>query len=975
MESVIVKLSLLVMNLFLFSYTECKSDETTTEHYNFPKEKCENLLPTCACYDYEVVVGLECENLTDFSNFTILSNGGLFKVNTTYEITLESLESLPAKSMNGLIVFRLYLDDPNIADIDSEAFDGVIRLRIFHVRRSSIKQIPNFKVIKDSLRDIHIENSLLISLHGTALQGLYLLDTVSFVNNSISSIDVDAFKGTDGVLIFDVSYNKLQFLPPTLFDSWKNLRKVVLSHNQLLHVDQLFAVTRPKFIYLDYNNLTNLDGVLYPNMTSVETLLLANNPFDRVSEMSFNGKIPNVRFIYLYHCKITEFDVRHYKGLDTLATLDLSYNLITKISNQTVDFGKNLELKFYGNQIKEFEAELTYKVRRLYIQDNNLDSLDRTLQFTQVAEVSVARNRLQFLSQQDFRGVHGMINVELQGNKVQWIDSRTFWNIRNDLHYLDLSGNLIRALNGSVRYLSQLKSLNLTQNLLQSFQEGEFTGLNELAELYIEHNQLVALGGQLQRVPQLQYLVVRNNRIHTLDPKEIPKRLQYLYMADNPFRCDCQLSPFLRWLTTTDSLATDMVPCLPLNGTHMNTSVVSSCPHPCSCSCTEDGGAYFMTLDCSFQNMSVFPSFLLEKKQQPDESANTSSIVQDEWLEFYQSGAFEFQIHDRLLGINLEGNNFRSLEHVRLPVQLRHLRLANNKIRRVPDSLLDKFHSLTKATFSGNQWECDCEILGFKKWLLSKSDVVEDNNMTFCSSNDAENMNLDRRKIYTLTDLDLCPLNIMLYLSIALVLTFLLMCAAMKIVYTRYELNIKVWLFSHGITCVKEKDIDRDKCFEAFISFCHKDFDLVHGQIIRVIKEKRPDVRLCLHYCHFVAGEFIDKNIFNAVKLSKRTILMLSENYLESEWCLMEFRAADMQSQKDKINRIIVVKLGDLPKNIDPAIKMYMDNTTYLNWGDKYFWNNLFYVLPGPEKNKNIITEAGNEMKGPSMYDSESYLI
>lgn len=60
----------------------------------------------------------------------------------------------------------------------------------------------------------------------------------------------------------------------------------------------------------------------------------------------------------------------------------------------------------------------------------------------------------------------------------------------------------------------------------------------------------------------------------------------------------------------------------------------------------------------------------------------------------------------------------------------------------------------------------------------------------------------------------------------------------------------------------------------------------------------------------------------------------------------MEFRAAHVQALEDKVHRIIVVKVGDLPKAIDPSIKVYLDSTTYLTWGEKYFWNNLLYVLP-----------------------------
>lgn len=42
------------------------------------------------------------------------------------------------------------------------------------------------------------------------------------------------------------------------------------------------------------------------------------------------------------------------------------------------------------------------------------------------------------------------------------------------------------------------------------------------------------------------------------------------------------------------------------------------------------------------------------------------------------------------------------------------------------------------------------------------------------------------------------------------------------------------------------------------------------------IEKRDPNIRLCLHYRHFIPGEFISDNITRAVKNSKRTVLILS---------------------------------------------------------------------------------------------------
>ncbi|GIY52260.1 hypothetical protein CEXT_769621 [Caerostris extrusa] len=71
---------------------------------------------------------------------------------------------------------------------------------------------------------------------------------------------------------------------------------------------------------------------------------------------------------------------------------------------------------------------------------------------------------------------------------------------------------------------------------------------------------------------------------------------------------------------------------------------------------------------------------------------------------------------------------------------------------------------------------------------------------------------LAERGIWLLSDLELCPGNTGLYISMGFgFLSLLLAVAGGIIAWTRYKMNVKVWLYSHGVTWFKEKDIDRDK--------------------------------------------------------------------------------------------------------------------------------------------------------------------
>ena len=134
-------------------------------------------------------------------------------------------------------------------------------------------------------------------------------------------------------------------------------------------------------------------------------------------------------------------------------------------------YNKNkISKSFCHNFLQNFviiAAEIKPSVKRLYLNGNRLKALDTVLQNTQMEEVQIAGNQIEYLAEGDFHDVHSTNNLEFQENKIQRIDTKTFEPLRNHLHYLDLSYNFITTLNGSLRYISQLKLLNLTHNLIQ----------------------------------------------------------------------------------------------------------------------------------------------------------------------------------------------------------------------------------------------------------------------------------------------------------------------------------------------------------------------------------------------------------------------------------------------------------------------------------------------------------------------------
>ena len=79
---------------------------------------------------------------------------------------------------------------------------------------------------------------------------------------------------------------------------------------------------------------------------------------------------------------------------------------------------------------------------------------------------------------------------------------------------------------------------------------------------------------------------------------------------------------------------------------------------------------------------------------------------------------------------------------------------------------------------------------------------------------------------------------------------------------------------------------------------------------------------MCLHYRDWIPGEYIQNQILQSVQASRRTIVVLSHNFLESVWGQLEFKAAHSQALKDKTNRIIVIVFGEVRSLINLLIAL-----------------------------------------------------
>lgn len=227
-------------------------------------------------------------------------------------------------------------------------------------------------------------------------------------------------------------------------------------------------------------------------------------------------------------------------------------------------------------------------------------------------------------------------------------------------------------------------------------------------------------------------------------------------------------------------------------------------------------------------------------------------------------------------------------------------------------------------------------------------------------------------------------------------LVVLAVALSIALLYTRNRQTLLAFVYVHLqpiFVCfsLNEDDLDREKLYDAFVSYSSADRDVVMQLIERLERPSsraavhqlqarggkrtfheanadkivpEPDVagahtqttleedgehfKLCIHERDWLPGQLISWNIINSVRNSRRTILILSRDFIESIWFQIEFHTAYYQMLEERRDRLIVIIRGDIPdkSQMDRDLAFLLSTKTYLVWGEKWFWHKLRYSLP-----------------------------
>ena len=186
--------------------------------------------------------------------------------------------------LNSLV--GLDLSDNPIAWVEAGSFQDLHSLSSLMLRGGHrLDELPNgtFRGLK-ALNNLNLERNNIKVVRPKAFHGLRHLQNLS-LNGNLLGLDHSSVlhlpKESRGLVLLDLSNNRLERIPKELPDLYPNLRRLLMAYNHIYSVDSstLSPLRRLYELDLSYNDITVLLGNTFEKLYSLKLLDLAGNPF------------------------------------------------------------------------------------------------------------------------------------------------------------------------------------------------------------------------------------------------------------------------------------------------------------------------------------------------------------------------------------------------------------------------------------------------------------------------------------------------------------------------------------------------------------------------------------------------------------------------------------------------------------------------------------------------------------------------
>uniref|UniRef100_A0A8D0FY97 Toll-like receptor 2 n=1 Tax=Strix occidentalis caurina TaxID=311401 RepID=A0A8D0FY97_STROC len=273
--------------------------------------------------------------------------------------------------------------------------------------------------------------------------------------------------------------------------------------------------------------------------------------------------------------------------------------------------------------------------------------------------------------------------------------------------------------------------------------------------------------------------------------------------------------------------------------------------------------------------------------------------------------------------------------------------VRRNKLNGFSREEFESFRKMELLDASDNNFICSCEFLSFIHHQAGIAQVLVGWPDKYICDSPLAVRGVQVGAVHL--SLMECHRSLMVSLLCALVVLVMLVLVAIGYKYHAVWYLRMTWAWLQAKRKPKRAPL-KDICYDAFVSYSEHDSDWVENIMVRELEQACPPFRLCLHKRDFVPGKWIVDNIIDSIEKSHKTLFVLSEHFVQSEWCKYELDFSHFRLFDENNDAAILVLLEPIQSKAIPKrfckLRRIMNTKTYLEWPleeeqQEMFWENL----------------------------------
>ncbi|ETN58356.1 toll [Anopheles darlingi] len=885
-----------------------------------------------------------------------------------------------------LLVLDLSRNQLSSHHVDNGTFSGLIRLVVLNLAHNALTRIDarTFKELY-FLQILDLRNNSIGYIEDNAFLPVYNLHTLNLAENRLHTLDDRLFNGLFVLSKLTLNNNLISIVEPNVFKNCSDLKELDLSSNQLTEVPYAIRdLSMLRALDLGENQISRIENGTFANLNQLTGLRMIDNAIENITIGMFTD-LPRLSVLNLAKNRVQNIERGSFdKNLD-IEAIRLDGNFLTDINGIFATLSSLLWLNLAENHLVWFDyAFIPSNLKWLDIHGNYIESLGNYYKLQEeikVKTLDASHNRLTDLGPMNVPNSVELLFVN--DNHIGTIHANTFIDKMN-LARVDLYANSLKKLQ-----LHQLRVAPATvEKPLPEFYLGgnPFECDCSMEWMQRVNNLTTRQHPKIMDLPNVECIMphARGSPIRpivSLKPKDFLCRYEThcfaLCQCCDFDACDCEMTCPTNCTCYHDlTWGTNVVDCgggaaaIPQGGPQGGGG---ACPRPVPMDATEvylDGNEFPELQNHAFigrKNLKVL-------------YANASRIVSIQNRTFAGLTALQvLHLEDNAIQ-RIQGYEFENL------AVLRELYLQNNALQSIANNSFAPLFSLQVLRIDGNrlttipmlqlqanQLQSCKRFPSLTTFVADNAVIVQDMQDVYCVD-DGVHRELDFNVSAACSDFyagrsvlpDRLSDTYIFLLALALIVTCLLLFVLLMFIFRE---PLRFWLFSrYGVRVFGPRCEDSEKLYDAILVYSAKDAEFVARQLAAELENGRPPLRLCLQH-RDLPEDASHLQLLEASRASRRIVMLLTRNFLQTEWSRCELRRAIHDALRGRPYKLVVVEEGGvlLEAENDVELLPYLKTTTVtqVKRGDRHFWEKLRYALPveAPYRGNNYTIDHHERIK------------